>query len=276
MLVDQRGAGRSTPAAELSGNTTPALVADLEALRGHLGIGQWLLFGGSWGSTLALAYGEAHPERCLGMVLRGVFLARPQEIDWFMHGMGSFFPEAARAFREALPPDERGDLLGNYYRRLTDPDPQVHLPAAQAWDRYEGACSTLLPQPDPIAQFDSDTSALAIARIEAHYFVHRAFLDDDQLLRAVDRVRHLPCAIVQGRYDVICPPVDRRRAGTRLARGGLRGGARRRPFGARTRHHPGTAARRRADEGPRPSALTVAGRRACPVALSPGIPRPGS
>jgi proline iminopeptidase len=206
VLVDQRGAGRSTPAAELAGNTTPALVADLEALRRHLGIGEWLLFGGSWGSTLALAYGEAHPERCLGMVLRGVFLARPQEIDWFMHGMGSFFPEAARAFREALPPEERGDLLGSYYRRLTDPDPRVHLPAAQAWDRYEGACSTLLPQPDPIAQFDSDTSALAIARIEAHYFVHRAFLDDDQLLRGVDRVRHLPCAIVQGRYDVICPP----------------------------------------------------------------------
>ena len=206
-LFDQRGAGRSTPSAELIDNTTQQLVADLEELRRHLGIGQWLLFGGSWGSTLALAYAEAHPERCLGLVLRGIFLARQTELDWFMHGMGTVFPEAWRAFAEFLPTDEREDLLGSYHRRLTDPDPAVHLPAAKAWDRYEGACSTLLPPADPLPKFDSDASALAIARIEAHYFVHRAFLGDGELLRNLDRIRHLPCTIVQGRYDIICPPV---------------------------------------------------------------------
>jgi proline iminopeptidase len=207
VLFDQRGAGRSTPSAELTDNTTPHLVADLERLREHLGVERWLMFGGSWGSTLALAYAEAHPQRCLGLVLRGIFLARPAELDWFMHGMGQVFPEAWRAFAGFLPEHERSDLLGNYYRRLTDPDPAVHLPAAQAWDRYEGACSTLLPPPEGMPQFDTDASALAIARIEAHYFVHRAFLDDNQLLRDLPRIRHLPCAIVQGRYDVVCPPV---------------------------------------------------------------------
>jgi proline iminopeptidase len=207
VLFDQRGAGRSTPVADLADNTTSHLVADLERLREHLGIERWLLFGGSWGSTLALAYAEAHPERCLGLVLRGIFLARPVEIDWFMHGMRNVFPEAWRAFAEFLPRGERADLLGNYYRRLTDPDPAVHMPAAQAWDRYESACSTLLPAANGGAKFDSDAAALAIARIEAHYFVHRAFLRDDQLLADLGRIRHLPCTIVQGRYDVVCPPV---------------------------------------------------------------------
>jgi proline iminopeptidase len=207
VLLDQRGAGRSTPAAEIEGNTTQNLIADLEGLRLHLGIERWLVFGGSWGSTLALAYAQAHPARCLGLVLRGIFLAQPVELDWFMHGMRNVFPEAWRAFAEFLPERERGDLLGSYYARLTDPDPAVHLPAAQAWDRYEGACSTLLPPNDPAHKFDSDASALAIARIEAHYFSHRAFLTDNQLLANLDRIRHLPCTIVQGRYDVICPPV---------------------------------------------------------------------
>jgi proline iminopeptidase len=205
-LFDQRGAGRSAPLAELADNTTHHLVADLEQLRRHLGITQWLLFGGSWGSTLALAYAEAHPMRCLGLVLRGIFLARPSEIDWFMHGMRHIFPEAWRAFSEFLPARERADLLGSYYRRLTHPDPAVHMPAAHAWDRYEGACSRLLPSADPLPKFDSDASALAIARIEAHYFVHEAFLGADELLANVGRIRHLPCTIVQGRYDVICPP----------------------------------------------------------------------
>jgi proline iminopeptidase len=207
VLLDQRGAGRSTPAAELAGNTTPALVADLERLRVHLGIDRWLVFGGSWGSTLALAYAEAHPARCLGLVLRGIFLARPQEIDWFMHGMRHVFPEAWRAFAGFLPEAERNDLLGGYYRRLTDPDPAVHVAAAQAWDRYESACSTLLPPDAPPRKSGGEASSLPIARIEAHYFVHRAFLDDDQLLRDLPRIRHLPCTIVQGRYDVVCPPV---------------------------------------------------------------------
>jgi proline iminopeptidase len=206
-LFDQRGAGRSTPSADLTDNTTQHLVADLELLRRHLGIDRWLLFGGSWGSTLALAYAEAHPERCLGLVLRGIFLASDAELDWFMHGMRTVFPEAWRAFAEFLPAAERHDLLASYHRRLTDPDPAVHLPAAKAWDRYEGACSTLLPPPDALPKFDSDASALAIARIEAHYFVHRAFLRDGELLAKLDRIRHLPCTIVQGRYDIVCPPV---------------------------------------------------------------------
>jgi len=207
LLYDQRGGGRSTPAAELADNTTQHLVADLERLRTELGIERWLVFGGSWGSTLALAYTQAHPERVLGLVLRGIFLATTAEIDWFMHGMRNVFPEAWRAFVEALPPAERGDLLGNYYRRLTDRDPAVHLPTARAWDRYEGACTTLLPVADPLSRFDSDTSALAIARIEAHYFVNRGFLAPNQLLNGVAAIRHLPCTIVQGRYDIVCPPV---------------------------------------------------------------------
>jgi proline iminopeptidase len=207
VLYDQRGAGRSTPCAETADNTTWALVADLETLRSHLGIDRWLLFGGSWGSTLALAYAQTHPERCLGLVLRGVFLASPEELDWFIWGMRTVFPEAWHAFAEYLPEHERDDLLGNYHRRLTDPDPGVHLPAAVAWDRYESACSTLLPAAEPMARLDSEAAALAIARIEAHYFVNRAFLGDGELIANVDRIRHLPCAIVQGRYDIVCPPV---------------------------------------------------------------------
>lgn len=207
VVYDQRGAGRSTPAASLQDNTTQDLVADLERLREALGIGRWLVFGGSWGSTLALAYAQAHPDRVLGLVLRGIFLATRTEIDWFMRGIGTIFPEAWRAFAEFLPEDERGDLLAGYYRRLTHPDPAVHLPAAHSWDRYEGACSTLLPQAESAAMFDTDAAALAIARIEAHYFVHEAWLRDGQLLAGVARIRHLPCTIVQGRYDIICPPV---------------------------------------------------------------------
>jgi proline iminopeptidase len=207
VLYDQRGAGRSTPAAELTDNTTQHLVADLERLRTELAIERWLVFGGSWGSTLALAYAQAHPARVLALVLRGIFLATASEIDWFMHGMRIVFPEAWRAFVEALPQAERADLLGNYYRRLTDRDPAVHLPAARAWDRYEGACTTLLPVADPLSRFDGDTSALAIARIEAHYFVNRGFLAPNQLLDGFAAIRHLPCTIVQGRYDIVCPPV---------------------------------------------------------------------
>ncbi|MEP7206020.1 MAG: prolyl aminopeptidase [Casimicrobiaceae bacterium] len=205
ILIDQRGAGRSTPVAELAHNTTTHLIADLEVLREALGVARWLVFGGSWGSTLALAYAQAHPDRCTGLVLRGIFLARPAEIDWFIHGMGTIYPEAARSFAKFLPREERGDLLQAYYRRLTDPDPAVHLPAARAWDRYESACSTLLPQQEAQPRLDNDASALAIARIEAHYFVHQAFLGADVLLQGVARIRHLPCTIVQGRYDIVCP-----------------------------------------------------------------------
>lgn len=207
VLYDQRGAGRSTPAACLVDNTTQHLVADLERLRETLKVDRWLVFGGSWGSTLALAYAQAHPDRVLGLVLRGIFLATRPELDWFMHGIRTVFPEAWRAFAGFLPERERDDLLGHYHRRLTDPDPAVHMPAAHAWDKYEGACSTLLPQPEQMTKFDSDASALAIARIEAHYFVHEGFLRAGELLAGIPRIRHLPCTIVQGRYDIVCPPV---------------------------------------------------------------------
>ena len=207
VLVDQRGAGRSTPTAEVADNTTWHLVADLERLRSQRGIEQWALFGGSWGSTLALAYAESFPERCTGLVLRGVFLASAAEIAWFMTGMRHMFPEAWERFASFLPADERGDLLGNYHRRLVDPDPAVHGPAAAAWDAYESDCVTLLPRAEGPPAFESDAIALAIARIEAHYFVHQGFLADGELLGNVHRIAHLPCTIVQGRYDVVCPPV---------------------------------------------------------------------
>jgi proline iminopeptidase len=205
VVYDQRGAGQSTPLGELTDNTTGHLVDDLERLREHLRIEKWLVFGGSWGSTLALAYAEAHPARVLALVLRGIFLCRPLEIHWFLYQMRFVFPEAWNVFAEFLPEEDRGDLLAAYYRRLTSPNPEVHLPAAHAWSRYEGSCSTLLPDPDLVAHFDEDAVALAIARIEAHYFVNNIFLPDNALLENIGRIRHLPCIIVQGRYDVVCP-----------------------------------------------------------------------
>jgi proline iminopeptidase len=208
VIYDQRGAGASTPLGELTDNTTPHLVADLERLREHLGIERWLVFGGSWGSTLALAYAEAHPERVLGMVLRGIFLCRPQEIRWFLYDLRFVFPEPWRAFSEFIPELERADLLGAYHRRLIDADPAVHLPAAHAWSRYESSCSTLLPDPELVAHFDEDAVALAIARIEAHYFTNHIFLPDNSLLAGIERIRHIPCTIVQGRYDAVCPIVS--------------------------------------------------------------------
>jgi proline iminopeptidase len=208
VLFDQRGCGRSTPHGELADNTTPALVEDMERLRVALGIDRWLVFGGSWGSTLALAYGEAHPDRCLGFVLRGIFLCRPSEIDWFLYGIRAFFPEAQRQLAEFIPADERHDLLAAYHRRLTDPDPQIHLPAARAWATFEASCSTLRPNPQLVAAFCTDRTALSLARIEAHYFVNRIFLPDNSLLNQVQRLRHLPCTIVQGRYDAVCPIVS--------------------------------------------------------------------
>lgn len=203
LLFDQRGTGRSAPLAELGGNTTQDLIADIERLREHLGIEQWIVFGGSWGSTLALAYGEAHPERCLGFVLRGIFLGSDREVDWFLHGMGNFFPEAGRRFVEFLPEEERGDLLANYHRRLVASDPAVHQPAAECWAGYEAACSTLLPL--PAIGSEDPRRALSLARLEAHYFANAMFLEPGQLLGRIDRIRHLPSVIVQGRYDVICP-----------------------------------------------------------------------
>ena len=208
VIFDQRGSGRSTPLGAIEDNTTPLLIADIERLRRHLGVERWLIFGGSWGSTLALAYGEAHPERCLGFVLRGIFLCRPAEIEWFLYGMRSVFPDVWRNFAEYIPAAERDDLLAAYRRRLEDPDPAVHLPAARTWSLYEGACSTLMPSEDAMRHFGDDGVALGLARIEAHYFAHDIFLPRDSLLANVGRIRHLPCVIVQGRYDMVCPAVS--------------------------------------------------------------------
>jgi proline iminopeptidase len=206
VIFDQRGAGRSRPLGLLTANTTPELVEDIERLRRHLGIREWLLFGGSWGSTLALAYAQAHPERVAGCVLRGVFLGRPLEVDWFLNGIAMVFPEAHAAFAGFLPEGERGDLLGGYLRRLTDPDPAVHMPAARAWSLFEGSCSTLLPSPETALSFANDRAALGLARIEAHYFANGLFLPPGGLLAHMARVARVPAEIVQGRYDMICPP----------------------------------------------------------------------
>ncbi|MGE0418250.1 MAG: prolyl aminopeptidase [Acetobacteraceae bacterium] len=205
-IFDQRGSGRSRPLGSLHDNTTPDLVADIEHLRRHLGIERWLLFGGSWGSTLALAYAQAYPERVVGCVLRGIFLGRRQEVDWFLHGIATIFPDAHAQFVGFLPDSEQDDILGAYLRRLTDPDPGVHLPAARAWSIYEGTCSTLLPSPDTVTSFAQDRTALGLARIEAHYFAHDLFLPPGGLLAHMDRIRQIPAEIVQGRYDIVCPP----------------------------------------------------------------------
>jgi proline iminopeptidase len=205
IIFDQRGAGRSRPLGSLERNTTADLVEDIELLRRHLGIEQWLLFGGSWGSTLALAYAQAYPDRVSGCVLRGVFLGRPREVAWFLDGLAAIFPDAHAAFTQFLPEAERGEVLGAYLRRLTDPDPAVHMPAARAWSVYEGSCSTLLPSPDTVASFAQDRTALGLARIEAHYFANGLFLPPGGLLAGMHRIGHIPAEIVQGRYDMICP-----------------------------------------------------------------------
>lgn len=207
VIFDQRGAGRSRPLGELAANTTPDLIADIEELRRHLDVPRWMLFGGSWGSTLALAYAQAHPDRVAGCVLRGVFLGRDSEVHWFLHGLRVVFPEVWAQFAGFIPEAERGDLLGAYLRRLTDPDPAIHAPAARAWSIYEGSCSTLLPSPDTVASFAQDRTALGLARIEAHYFAHRLFLPDGGLLAGMDRLAGIPAEIVQGRYDMVCPAV---------------------------------------------------------------------
>jgi proline iminopeptidase len=205
VIFDQRGAGRSRPLGGLECNTTADLVDDIETLRHHLGVDRWLLFGGSWGSTLALAYAQAFPERVAGLVLRGVFLGRPSEVDWFLNGMRAIFPDSHANFVGFLPETERDDVLGGYLKRLTDPDPMIHMPAARAWSVYEGSCSTLLPSPDTVASFAQDRSALGLARIEAWYFANGLFLPPEGLLGRMAAIARVPAEIVQGRYDMICP-----------------------------------------------------------------------
>ncbi len=207
ILFDQRGCGRSTPHAELTDNTTWDLVADMERLRGHLGIDRWQVFGGSWGSTLALSYAQAHPDRVTELVLRGIFMLRRWELEWFYQkGCDALFPDAWEAYLAAIPEAERGDLMSAYYRRLTSPEPAVRLAAAKAWSVWEGSTSYLLQDPAHIDGSAEDEFALAFARIECHYFVHGGFFDhDDQLLRNAHRLKGIPAVIVQGRYDVVCP-----------------------------------------------------------------------
>ncbi len=205
VILDQRGSGRSTPLGETRENDIPDLVADLEQLRQHLGIRRWLVFGGSWGSTLALAYAQAHPDRVVGLVLRGIFLMRKREIDWFLYEMRNIFPEAWANFAGYIPEVERDDLLEAYWRRLNDPTPHVRMHAARVWSVYEGACSTLLPSPELVSASGEDNHALGLARIEAHYFRNNRLTPEDKLLRDVQKIRHIPAVIVQGRYDVVCP-----------------------------------------------------------------------
>lgn len=207
ILFDQRGSGKSIPYADLTDNTTPHLIADIELLRHTLGIDKWLVFGGSWGSTIALAYGESHPEACLGFVLRGIFLCRKSEIDWFLYGISTLFPDAWRDFVSHIPEAERDGLLTAFHKRLTDPDPAIHVPVARAWAHYEAACSTLLPNEGLINSFESDAVALSLSRIEAHYFQNNIFLPENSLLDNLHKIRHLPAVIVQGRYDAVCPIV---------------------------------------------------------------------
>jgi proline iminopeptidase len=205
VIFDQRGAGRSRPLGSLAANTTPDLVADIEVLRKFLGVERFLLFGGSWGSTLALAYAQAHPEAVIGAVLRGIFLGRAAEVEWFLYGLARVFPDAHAIFSQFLPAAERHDLLAGYLTRLSDPNPDIHGPAARAWSVYEGSCSTLLPSIEAVSAFAQDRAAIGLARIEAHYFAHDLFLPAGGLLNHMEKLGHIPGEIVQGRYDMICP-----------------------------------------------------------------------
>lgn len=206
ILFDQRGCGRSTPHASLEGNTTQALVADMEHIREHLGIDKWLLFGGSWGSTLSLVYAESHPERVLGMVLRGIFLCRPHEIQWFyQQGASRIFPEYWQEYLAPIPQEERGDLIKAFYARLTSDNEMKRMSAAKAWSLWEGRTSTLRPNEAVIDHFGNPYTALSLARIECHYFINDSFLQPDQILRDAGRLADIPGVIVHGRYDVVCP-----------------------------------------------------------------------
>ena len=207
VLFDQRGAGQSTPFADLTDNTTWHLVADIETIRMRLGIERWVVFGGSWGSTLGLAYAQAHPERVLGLVLRGIFLCRPDEIRWFYEEGGAswILPEKWQRYAAAIPENERGDMMEAYWRRLTDNDESVRVAAAIAWGAWEGGALTLDESPDTEASFAAPNVAVSLARIEAHYFRNNAWLEPNQLLRDIDKIRHIPATIIHGRYDIICP-----------------------------------------------------------------------
>lgn len=203
LVFDQRGAGRSTPTASIENNTTQHLIRDIEALREKLGVKRWIVFGGSWGSTLGLAYAAAHPEACVALVLRGIWLCRQSDMQWWLYGVRSIFTEFWDDFANYLPEGERGDLLENYFKLLVHPDPKVHMPAAANWKTYESRIAALIPKAG--SEKSQSPRTLAMSRIEAHYMRNNVFLDEGALIKAVPRFRHVPGIIVHGRYDVICP-----------------------------------------------------------------------
>lgn len=207
VVFDQRGAGRSTPHACLEENTTWHLVEDIERLREHLGIDRWVVFGGSWGSTLALAYAETHPSRVKALALRGIFLCRPEEIDWFYQkGADAIFPDVWEDYVNQIPPEERDNMVAAYYRRLTSEDEAIRWAAARAWSVWEGSTSKLFMSPSLIEDFAEPQKAVALARIECHYFINNTFMPTpNYLIENIDKIRHIPAVIVQGRYDVVCP-----------------------------------------------------------------------
>lgn len=205
ILFDQRGAGKSTPQCCLENNTTAHLISDIEALREHFDIEKWHVFGGSWGSTLALSYAAVHPERCLSMMLRGIFLFRDIEIDWFLHGIKTIFPEAWEQFIAILTPEEQKDVLASYYKRLTSDDDDIATEAAIDWATYESACAELIPNYTIMTTEAQKQAARNISTIEAHYFTHENFDGENAILNKIDIFRYIPTTIVQGRYDMICP-----------------------------------------------------------------------
>lgn len=209
VLFDQRGCGKSRPHASLKENTTWDLVNDIEILRAALQIDRWQVFGGSWGSTLALAYSQTHPERVTELVLRGIFLLRKKEIQWlYQHGTSELFPDLWQHYLEPIPKRERGDMVTAYYKRLTSDNSEVRLQAAKAWSTWEASTSFLLPNEQVTSAFAADELALSLARIECHYFVNHGFMKENQLLENVDKIRNIPAVIVQGRYDVVCPSIS--------------------------------------------------------------------
>lgn len=205
VIFDQRGCGLSTPLADVRENTTAHLISDIEALRKHLGIARWHVFGGSWGSTLALAYAQAHPDTPLSLTLRGIFTMTEREIYWFLYGARALFPEAWERFTRDVPAEKQNDLLGYYSDLFAHPQQSVRLQAARTWSNYEASCCALIPSPPAAGEDDDGHHALGIATIEAHYFRNCRFEPDNALLRGVDKIRHIPATIVQGRYDAVCP-----------------------------------------------------------------------
>ena len=206
IIFDQRGAGRSMPSACIDNNTTQDLILDIEKLRIFFKINKWIVFGGSWGSSLSLAYSQEYPDNVLSIVLRGIFLCRKKEVAWFLHGIKNIFPEYWNRFNSFLPQEERKELLLSYYKRLINTDPKINGEAAVSWVRYEANCSTLLPNASVSEEFINIQMALSLARLEAHYFMNNLFLEEGQLLNNINNIINIKGYIVQGRYDVICPP----------------------------------------------------------------------